>query len=75
MACEAYYQALQRISGRHTANAVLGGNASRVGLGASRAWSSRDFGVTAARPQVQRARSRTAVRQAAHAGDVTSMSE
>jgi len=35
----------------------------------------RYFGVTAARPQVQRARSRTAVRQAAHAGDVTSMSE
>jgi len=29
----------------------------------------------AARPQVQRARSRTALRQAAHAGDVTSMSE
>jgi hypothetical protein len=35
----------------------------------------RYFGVTAARPHVQRARSRTAVRQAAHAGDVTSMSE
>jgi hypothetical protein len=33
------------------------------------------FGVKAARPQVQRARSRTALRQAAHAGDVTSMSE
>jgi hypothetical protein len=33
------------------------------------------FGVKPARPQVQRARSRTAVRQAAHAGDVTSMSE
>jgi len=33
------------------------------------------FGVKAARPKVQRARSRTAVRQAAHAGDVTSMSE
>jgi type I site-specific restriction-modification system R (restriction) subunit len=33
------------------------------------------FGVKAARPKVQRARSRTAVRQVAHAGDVTSMSE
>jgi hypothetical protein len=33
------------------------------------------FGVKAARPKVQRARSRIAVRQAAHAGDVTSMSE
>jgi type I site-specific restriction-modification system R (restriction) subunit len=33
------------------------------------------FGVKAARPQAQRARSRTTVRQAAHAGEVTSMSE
>jgi hypothetical protein len=33
------------------------------------------FGVKAARPQVQRARSRTTVRQAAHAREVTSMSE
>jgi type I site-specific restriction-modification system R (restriction) subunit len=33
------------------------------------------FGVKAARPKGQRARSRTAVRQVAHAGDVTSMSE
>jgi hypothetical protein len=31
--------------------------------------------VKAARPEVQRAISRTAVRQAAHAGDVTSISE
>jgi hypothetical protein len=33
------------------------------------------LGVKASRPKVQRARSRTAVRQVAHAGDVTSMSE
>jgi hypothetical protein len=33
------------------------------------------FGVKAARPKVQRASSRTTVRQTAHAGDVTSMSE
>jgi hypothetical protein len=33
------------------------------------------FGVKAARLQVQRARSRTTVRQAAHAREVTSMSE
>jgi type I site-specific restriction-modification system R (restriction) subunit len=33
------------------------------------------FGVKAARPRVQRTRSRTALRQAAHAWDVTSMSE
>ena len=32
------------------------------------------FGVKAARPQVQRASSRTTPRQAAQAGDVTSMS-
>jgi type I site-specific restriction-modification system R (restriction) subunit len=32
------------------------------------------FGVKAARPHVQRASSRTTVRQAAQAGDVTSMS-
>jgi hypothetical protein len=33
------------------------------------------FGVKAARPTVQRASSRTTLRQTAHAGDVTSMSE